>query len=430
MLKIRADSRPVCRAADNELERLALETRLIGANAAERVHQLAVLKAWQEASARDMPVDNAIAYVAAQAKIADEQQALSSSQSQFNADLRLTADLSQIVANQMSNAFGQVGSAIGDVISILGTYGDKQAEIDRAALAGSITQADAIVRTRALQVESYGSLAGAAKGLFREHSAGYQAMAAAEKAFAIIQLANTAVNLAAGASKMFATLGPWAFPAVAAMIAVMAGLGFSGSGGASGNYKAEDIQKAQGAGSVLGDSSAQSASLGHSLDLMAKNSNKDLEYSNETTRYLRSIDSNIGGLSSLLARQMGISSADNRVDGDRQQHHIRNRDGATGAGRPRRRHDRQGPRPRQASRRCLDRYRQDPGYRRTGQRHHESPVRHQDDDRASGPRCRILRRNAQRYLGRRYSRRELFAARDHQEEEAVRDLDGNLGRYE
>lgn len=37
--------------------------------------------------------------------------------------------------------------------------------------------------------------------------------------------------MAAGAAKMFEALGPWAFPAVAAMLGLLAGLGLRGSGG-------------------------------------------------------------------------------------------------------------------------------------------------------------------------------------------------------
>jgi hypothetical protein len=219
------------------------------------------------------------------------------------------ADAANDAANTMSSAFGSVGGAIGDVIAILAEYGAKQEEIKARLASRTIDQAQAERELGNAQLNSIGSVLGAAKGLFKEHSAGYKAMAAAEKAFAVVQLANTAINIAAGAAKMFASLGPFGFPAVAAMVAVMAGLGASVSGGRS--YKpptAEEMQAAQGAGSVLGDAEAKSSSIAAALALMAKNADKDLEYSNEMVRSLRAIESNIGALTGLLARQLGLSA--------------------------------------------------------------------------------------------------------------------------
>lgn len=299
-------------AGANQLAMLREELRLVGATDAARVHALATLKATQEAEAKHFNPKETADYIRQQAEIADTQQQLSSEQAQFNDELRLTADLAQTAAGQIADAFGEVGGAIGDVISILGTYGAKQKAIDDQVAAGKMKQADADLLSRSTQLESYGALAGAAKGLFKEHSAGYQAMAAAEKAFAIVQLANTAVNLAAGAAKMFGQVGIGAFAPIAAMIAVMAALGFSGGSGSvpSGIYKAEDVQKVQGTGSILGDNAAQSESLAKSLDLLSRNSLKDLEYANSMERSLRSIDGNIGNLSGLLASQLGVSAGD------------------------------------------------------------------------------------------------------------------------
>lgn len=212
-------------------------------------------------------------------------------------------------AQAMQDAFGKVGGAIGDVISIMADYGAQQAKIDRDVQARALSEADGRKQSMDLQLMSYGNLAGAAKGLFKEHSAGFKAMAAAEKALTMIQLARTAIDVAGGAARMFATLGPFAFPAVAAMLAVMASLGFRGGGkGGAAPKTAEQQQAAQGAGSVLGDSSAKSGSISRALDLIGKNSNRDLEYSSAMLQSLRAIESNIGNLSSLLGRQLGLSN--------------------------------------------------------------------------------------------------------------------------
>lgn len=226
----------------------------------------------------------------------------------FTSQLDAVSRQVDISAAMMRDAFGSVGGAIGSVMTVLDQYGAMQAEIDKKAQLGIITQETARKQSAQNQIQGYGALAGAAKGLFKEHSSGYKVMASAEKAFALVQLANTAVSVAAGAGKMFAMLGPFAFPAVAAMLGVMASLGHKGgSGGASASYKAEDVQKVQGTGTVLGDSSAQSTSLSRSLDIMSKNSGTQLEYSNAMVRSLRAIETNIGALSSLLARQLGVS---------------------------------------------------------------------------------------------------------------------------
>lgn len=212
-------------------------------------------------------------------------------------------------ADSMASAFGRVGGAIGDLTAILAEYGAKQNAIRAAVAAGTIDEEQAQRDLANTQLNSMGQALGAAKGLFKEHSAGYKAMAAAEKAFAVVQMANTAINIAAGAAKMFATLGPLGFPAVAAMAAVMAGLGVAVSGGGS-SYKpktAEEIQKEQGAGSVLGDSEAKSGSISNALSLMLKNTNKDLEYSNQMVKSLRAIETGIGALTSALARQLNVS---------------------------------------------------------------------------------------------------------------------------
>lgn len=213
-------------------------------------------------------------------------------------------------AQSMRDAFGSVGGAIGDVITVLDEYGKRQAEIDKQRELGGLDEkqrAELREREASNQISGMVALTGAAKGMFKEHSKGYQAMAAAEKALAVVQLARTAAKVAEGAASMFASLGPFAFPAVAAMLGVMASLGFSGGGKSGPSFDVKEYQDAMGTGSVLGDSSAKSDSIASSLDLLTANSDKDLEYSNAMVRSLRAIETNIGSLSSLLAKQLGIA---------------------------------------------------------------------------------------------------------------------------
>ena len=124
-------------------------------------------------------------------------------------------------------------------------------------------------------------------------------------------LAGTGPAMAKGASEMFAQSGWWGFAGVAAMIAVMASLGFSGGGGASVDV-AKQRQQSQGTGTVLGDESAKSESLSKSLELLKSNSDIALTYSSSMVGYLRSINSGISGMAAAISQVSGIrgTSAD------------------------------------------------------------------------------------------------------------------------
>jgi len=218
-----------------------------------------------------------------------------------------TVDRIRDAADGLYSSWGNVGRSIGDAITILGEYGKRQAEIDQQKkLAGNDQQKlDQLAKqSAALQLNSLIGITDAAKNLFSEHSKGYKAMAAAEKALTIIQLARTAVDVAGGAARMFATLGPLAFPAVGAMLAVMASLGFSG-GGSGGSLPASN----QGKGTVLGASDMASASIKNSIEALGDIDRITMQYSAQMAASLKSIESNIGGLASLLVRTGNISGA-------------------------------------------------------------------------------------------------------------------------
>lgn len=214
----------------------------------------------------------------------------------------------------LSTPFGRAGAAIRDMIDTMDDLREAQETHQALVLAAGgdankIAKADAMYQNA--KVAATMKQIGAAKSMFKENSAGYKAMAAAEKAYAMVQLANTAINVASGAAKIFASLGPWAFPVVAAMVGVMASLGFrGGKGGTSAPPPTpEELQAAIGTGTVYGNSSAQSESLARALDILAANSNSDLEYSNDMLRTLRSIDGGIGQLAGKLGAQIGLGAA-------------------------------------------------------------------------------------------------------------------------
>ena len=233
----------------------------------------------------------------------------------------------------LEGVFGNVGKAVGGLVNVYEDFAKRQKVL---AVAMSKDNKDEVGRRVAQQksfrneINLYGNLAASAKGFFKEKSVGYKVIQAAETAFRAFEFAmsikaiamkaaettatvvaegtKTAVQTASGASKIFSQLGAFAFPIVAAMIAVMASLGGKGGGAASPSIpSAEDMQKQQGAGSVLGDVTAKSDSINRALDIMAANSNTDLEFSNQMLVSLRSIQSNMANLSNNVAKQISVS---------------------------------------------------------------------------------------------------------------------------
>jgi tape measure domain-containing protein len=229
--------------------------------------------------------------------------------------------------------FGNMGKAMGGVLNAFDQIADRQKKYNALTKLGfkdEATRVAAQQRNARLEINSYGNLAASAKGFFKEKSVGYKVMQAAETAFRAFEFAmslkamamntaeaastvateatKTAAQTASGASKMFSQLGVYAFPIVAAMIGVMASLGGkSGSVATPSIPDAEAMQAAQGAGSVLGDSTSKSDSINRAFEIMASNSNRDLEYSNQMVQSLRSIQSNMANLSNNVAKQISVS---------------------------------------------------------------------------------------------------------------------------
>lgn len=192
---------------------------------------------------------------------------------------------------------------------------------------------DASRETARVKIQSYGDMAEAGSQFFKEGSDGWKVMQVAMIAFRTAEmvmsiqaqaqkagevagdLANTAKSAQGFGIKAFArTLGDLPFPANlaagAAILAALASVGVvmsGGGGGASGPTMSERQQRIQGAGSVLGDAAAKSESIANALEIVASNTNRDLEYSNAMLRALRSIDDQIGAVAAALARQLGAS---------------------------------------------------------------------------------------------------------------------------
>lgn len=278
-------------------------------------------------------------------------------------------EVTQSASAGMAASFGKVGSAIGGMTTALSGYARTQAAV-AAQQAAAIKDAKGDpVKIKAAeikageaaavaQIRQYGDMATAAKGFFKENTTGYKVMEGAEKAFRAAEMAlalesmvkklffkegevaaSVALNgtkLAGEAATSAASTGlaateasAWGITAVvkalaslpfpfnlaagaatlAAVVAVGAKLVGSIGGGAAAtapnNY--EQKQKIQGTGTVLGDSSARSASIANSLKIMETNSSLELDYQNSMLGTLKNIESSLGGAAKNLLQTTGLT---------------------------------------------------------------------------------------------------------------------------
>jgi tape measure domain-containing protein len=127
------------------------------------------------------------------------------------------------------------------------------------------------------QITGASQMAGAAAKMFNQKSAAAKGFHAIEIGLSVLRLAmdakemassimKTGTNIMEGASKMFGQSGWFAFAGVAAMLALMAGLGFGSKGGGGG--AALPPPSDTGTGTVLGDPTAVSESIGKTNDLL------------------------------------------------------------------------------------------------------------------------------------------------------------------
>jgi hypothetical protein len=236
----------------------------------------------------------------------------------------------QTFGEALRTAFGSAGDSLTKLAGSLQQYGIKQAEIAKArkdadaeyegSKKGGNDYAKYLERIGEIskkntkeQLGSYGDMASAASGFFDEHSRGYQALQTASQVFHAAELAMTLAELVPKGISAVLSQGqgdPYsAFGRMAAMAAIVAGLGVA-IGGVSGgaDTTAKDRQAANGTGSVLGDTNAKSDSLKKSLDLIEKNTYQDLSISASMLSVLQSINVGINGLGNILYRTDGFST--------------------------------------------------------------------------------------------------------------------------
>lgn len=333
--------------AERRLAEQREELRLVGATNDERVRALATLRATQELQARGEVLGTTFAdnYIAKQVAIAVGAEQLGQAQQAYNEQLTLTADRWDIIAGKvqaagqgMAEAFGAAGRAIGDLATIFTSY---QAQRERAEAehakalreaAGNETRVARenqlfALRASGAQIAAYGDMAAAAKGFFAEGSAGYKALATAEKIFRVAQLAmslqamvqdtletgshvaNAAARATADGAAGVAAQAKLPFPLnIAAMAATAAALVAAGIAivGGHGGHAAPVTNT--GTGTVLGDPSAKSESIKNAINDLQKVDTLMLTSSRQMAASLRSIDQQIGGFAAQILKAGDINA--------------------------------------------------------------------------------------------------------------------------
>jgi len=234
------------------------------------------------------------------------------------------------ISDSLGDAFGKSGKAAGDILQSIVKYNNTDNKSIEA------------------KNKLYGSMAGAAKNFFKEGSTGYKVMAAAEKVFRAIELANmikslfvheaittakvtgTAIGQVAETSEVIAgeaarntakvpgvfmsfmsALGPWGAAAAAVAIAAVLGGAFSGGGG--GGMSAAERQAKQGTGSVLGDDSAKSESIAKSLELIQRDSGLGLVHFKSMDTSLKAVVAGLGSLGASIVQFGGVNDVSKQI---------------------------------------------------------------------------------------------------------------------
>ncbi len=275
-------------------------------------------------------------------------------------------EATRTAAEGMAASFGKMGATIGSLTTALSGYGKAQAAIaaqlagiksDPKKSAADIAKAEVAAAKDSAQarVRSYGDMASAAKGFFKENTTGYKVLEGTEKAFRAVEtamavesmltksgllttftglfaaskateeiidgatttksVANSGLRAAADGVAAFAkTLASLPFPfniaAGAAVAALLVGAGVSMTGGSGGSAPAFDLkgyQEKQGTGTVLGDEGAKSSSIGKSIGLLAENSRIELEFQSGMLMALRNIETSLGGAAKGIFQTSGLT---------------------------------------------------------------------------------------------------------------------------
>ena len=305
------------------IEQIRFETTLIGKSNVER--QVAIATRAMEAQGvkvQETYMQNFIATL--RAALVEEEKTITANNKLKN-QAREMADAwrnaGADIASALSKAFGTAGTAAGGMVKAYADGIAQRVALDdyyaqqRAAKGADLAAIeDEQQRANAINsVRTYGDMAAAAAGFFDKSSDGYKALMGISQAFhaaeVALQIASIAPKLMAGAAAMFGQSGWGGFAGVAAMGAVMAGLGYSmANAGSEPGQSGASRQQEQGTGTVLGDADAKSQSLLNAIKEIEKTDKIGLTYSHDMLEALRAIQSSMGALASLIFRTSGVTT--------------------------------------------------------------------------------------------------------------------------
>ncbi len=221
-----------------------------------------------------------------------------------------------------SNLFGNLAKSIASMGSSFKVVADAVDGVGKAFMKLQMIQELEAKGTKIDTQEklgAYGDMTDAAKGFFSEGSNGYKTLQGAAQVFHAAQIAMNLIEMGQLAIKAVMTQAQGdaysAWARMAAMAAVMAGLGFAVGGGFSnggGKGKtAAEVQQEQGTGSVFGDTKAKSDSISKSLETLKNNSNLMLPINQGMLASLRNIEASMVGLTNLIIRTPGVAEGTN-----------------------------------------------------------------------------------------------------------------------
>jgi len=231
----------------------------------------------------------------------------------------------QTFGEALRESLGGAGTALSALSATFDGFSKRQAEFDKQRENAKLARATGqktemqymqdMARLNEMETKNrlsgYGDMAGAAAGFFGEQSRGYQALMTVSKVFHAAELAMTMAELVPKGIAAVLNQGsgdPYsAFARMAAMGALVAGLGVAiGGMSGSGPSLSESRQKQQGTGTVLG-SDAKSGSIARALEQIEQSTLDNLGVSNDMLISLRNIESGIGQFASLLVRTTGVT---------------------------------------------------------------------------------------------------------------------------
>lgn len=221
--------------------------------------------------------------------------------------------------NVIIDTFGSIGQQLKKLSAQQQSYAEQQKKIAKDKLTyadnpkqlakiGKAEEKLAQTRTSA-NLSSYAAISGAASKMFSENSKGRKALHAMEQVFTVAEVALAMQRAYANAIASIANQGngdPYsAFARIAAMAAIMAGLGLAVSGGSgSAPTSAATRQQNQGTGTVLGsdDKSQSILNAFDRIESLALDQYAQLRQMNST---LNDLNNNIAHLAVSLVKNFG-----------------------------------------------------------------------------------------------------------------------------